>query len=96
MTYFKYLADLEPVEVCMMIGTCMDGVMGQLEVRRARWLWVGGVGARVVTDASRYSSRMRQTSACPTQLNAMRKEGVLCVGGGCHRYEGGTAVAALQ
>jgi hypothetical protein len=32
MTYFKYLADLEPVEVCMMIGTCMDTVMDRLQV----------------------------------------------------------------
>jgi hypothetical protein len=31
MTYFKYLADLEPVEVCMMIGTCMDTVMDRLQ-----------------------------------------------------------------
>lgn len=34
MTYFKYLADLEPVEVCMMIGTCMDTVMDRLQVRQ--------------------------------------------------------------
>jgi hypothetical protein len=32
MAYFKYLADLEPVEVCMMIGTCMDTVMDRLQV----------------------------------------------------------------
>lgn len=32
MTYFKYLADLEPVEVCMMIGTCMDSAMTKLQV----------------------------------------------------------------
>jgi hypothetical protein len=32
MTYFKYLADLEPVEVCMMIGTCMDTVLHKLQV----------------------------------------------------------------
>ena len=32
MTYFKYLADLEPVEVCMLIGTCMDSAMTKLPV----------------------------------------------------------------
>lgn len=32
MTYFKYLADLEPVEVCMMIGTCMDSAIKTLQV----------------------------------------------------------------
>lgn len=41
MTYFKYLADLEPVEVCMMIGTCMDGALAQLEVRRGLGAMMG-------------------------------------------------------
>jgi saposin len=34
MTYFKYLADLEPVEVCMMIGTCMDTALHKLQAER--------------------------------------------------------------
>lgn len=43
MTYFKYLADLEPVEVCMMIGTCMDTVLHNLQVSRAcARSWAGG------------------------------------------------------
>jgi hypothetical protein len=32
MTYFKYLADLEPVEVRMMIGTCLDTVLARVQV----------------------------------------------------------------
>lgn len=33
MMYFKYLADMEPSEVCMMIGTCLGDVLNKMQVR---------------------------------------------------------------
>jgi hypothetical protein len=32
MMYVRYLADMEPQEVCMIIGTCMDSALARLQV----------------------------------------------------------------